>query len=136
MDGADSSEGLSVKFAEKGKSPEIVEDGNVVGFAAFPALKFLSGAANGVFPGKSQAFHCGVGWRNSGGIEKGKHRAGKSFSGVKPKVSVNDGLHAAEGPIMGKVVAEMEWAFFWGRVSVGRHDLRYSFYVSVSCGRF
>ena len=111
MDGADSSEGLSVEFAEKGKSPEIVIDGNVVNFAAFPASEFSAGAANGVFPRKPQAFDCGVGRGNSGGIEKGEHRAGKSFGGVKPKVRVNDGLHAAEGLIMGKVVEEAQRAF-------------------------
>ena len=121
MNGADSSKGLSVEFAEKGKSPKIVEDRDVVGFAAFPASEFSSCPANGVFPGKPQAFDCRMGRGNSGGIEKGEHRAGKSFGGVKPKVGVNDGLHAAEGLIMGKVVTEAQRAFLGGRVSVGRH---------------
>ena len=126
MNGADSSEKLSVEFTEKGKSPEIVENGNVVSFAAFPALKFPSGAANGVFPGKPQAFNRRVGGGNSGGIEKGEHRAGKSFGGVKPKVSVNDGLHAAEGLIVGKVVEEAQRAFLGGKVFFGRHEFAFA----------
>lgn len=124
MNGADSSEGLSVEFAKERKPPKIVVDRNVVSFAAFPAPKFSPGAANGVFPGKPQAFDCGMGRGNSGGIEKSEHRAGKSFGGVKPKMSVNDGLHAAKGLIVGKVVAEAQRSFFDWRVFAERHGLR------------
>ena len=112
MNGADSSERLSVEFAKERESPEIVIDRNVVNFAAFPVSEFSPGAANGVFPRKPQSFDCGVGSGNSSRIKKGEHRAGKSFGGIKPKMSVNDGLHAAEGLIVGKVVADAQRAFW------------------------
>lgn len=124
MNGADSSEGLSVEFAKERKPPKIVVDRDVVSFAAFPTPKFSPGAANGVFPGKPQAFNRGMGRGISSRIEKGEHRAGKSLGGIQPKMSVNDGLHAAKGLIVGKVVAEAQRSFFDWRVFAERHGLR------------
>ena len=70
MDGADSSKGLSVEFAEKGKSPKIVEDGDVVGFATFPVPKFPAGAANGVFPESPKPSTAGLEGETPAGSKK------------------------------------------------------------------